>query len=72
MLLLLEGKSGVTVSDVNGNQIRYMQSKQAIEARHVDFEGVALYEEMGICFGRKVERFVPEFKEITEAPDRIY
>ena len=34
--------------------------------------GQALYEEMGICFGRKVERFVPEFKEITESPDRIY
>ena len=72
VLLLLEGKSGVTVSDVKGNQVRYMQSRQAIKARHVDFEEVALYEEMGICFGRKVERFVPEFKEITEAPDRIY
>jgi 6-phosphofructokinase 1 len=72
MLLLLEGKSGVTVSGVMGNEVRYMPSKQAIEQRHVDLKKVALYEEMGICFGRKVERFVPEFKEITKAPDRIY
>lgn len=72
VLLLLEGKSGVTVSDVRGNEIRYMLSKQAIKPRHVDLKKVALYEEMGICFGRKMERFVPEFKEITKAPDRIY
>ncbi len=72
VLLLLEGKSGVTVSDVHGKEIRYMPSKQAIKQRYVDLDKIALYEEMGICFGRKVERFVPEFKEITEAPDRIY
>lgn len=72
VLLLTSGISGVTVSGVNGTKVEYMKSKKAIEQRHVDLDEVALYETMGICFGRKVSEFKPEFIELSDKPQRIY
>ena len=72
VLLLLDGKSGVTVSQINGNSVEYMAAKQAIEQRYVDMEQVALYEELGISFGRKPAAYDADFKEVSGAPERIY
>ena len=50
--LLLKGISGVTVVGVHGSEIRYVETPQAIKQRHVDLDLVALYESLGVCFGR--------------------
>jgi 6-phosphofructokinase 1 len=63
VLLLMEGKSGNTVVDVNGNIIRYMPTKEAIKRREVDISEIALFESLGICFGRKPEKYVFEMVE---------
>jgi 6-phosphofructokinase 1 len=70
VLLLLEGKSGNTVVDVCGSEIRYMPTAQAIKRREVDISEVALFESLGICFGRKPEKFKYELKEISGTPLR--
>lgn len=63
--LLAEGIRGVTVAGVYGQEIHYMKTADAIKQRHVDLDEVALYEEMGICFGRSRPQFNPTFKEVT-------
>jgi len=68
--LLEKNITGITVAGVCGNQIRYMKTEDAIKQRHVDLSQVALHEQMGICFGRKPEVFIPEFNQISEKPGR--
>lgn len=68
--LLANGITGVTLAGVTGSQVKYMPSEKAIEQRHVDLDEVALFESMGVCFGRKPEKFKPQFKELTEQPER--
>jgi 6-phosphofructokinase 1 len=70
--LLLAGKSGVTACSVDGGQIQYMDSAKAIHQRYVDLREVALFEALGICFGRKPQRFNPCFKVVTGKVRRIY
>ncbi len=70
VLLLLEGKTGNTIVDVNGNQIRYMSTSEAIKRREVDINEIALFESLGTCFGRKPEKFKFEFIESKGAIDR--
>ena len=53
VLLLLEGKTGTTLVSVNGNQINYMPTSEAIKRREVDVDELALFESLGTCFGRK-------------------
>lgn len=53
VILLLEGKVGKTVVDVAGNVITYLDTTEAIKRREVDIAEVALFEDVGICFGRK-------------------
>ncbi|NQT33392.1 MAG: 6-phosphofructokinase, partial [Candidatus Omnitrophica bacterium] len=60
--LLEKGITGVTVSGVNGNEIRYMPAAKAIEQRLVDLDQVKLFEQQGICFGRKTEPYKPAYK----------
>jgi len=57
VLLLLEGKTGNTVVDVNGKKISYMTTSEAIKRREVDVSEIALFETLGICFGRKPQKF---------------
>jgi len=57
VLLLLEGKTGNTVVNVDGNRIHYMPTSEAIKRREVDISEVALFESLGTCFGRKAEKF---------------
>ncbi len=72
VLLLMEGKSGVTVSEVDGSTIHYIPAEEAIQQRHVDLEQVALYESLGITFGRKPEEYKPQFTEFSGKIGRIY
>jgi 6-phosphofructokinase len=62
--LLVNGISGVTVVGVDGNELSYMPSKDAIEQRYVDLDDISLYEAMGVCFGRKPEPFKPNLVEV--------
>lgn len=70
--LLLQGKTAVTVVDVQGGRIQYMPTERAIKQRHVDVNLVALFEQMGFCFGRKPQPYEPSFTELaeTETPAR--
>jgi len=70
VLLLKEGITGVTIAGVRGDEIRYMAAKDAIEQRHVDLEGVKLFEQLGICFGRKVKPYSPRLSKIEGSPER--
>jgi len=72
VLLLSEGKSGVTVSKVKGRKIEFIESSKAIEQKYVDLDQVAFYESIGICFGRKVASYEPILREVDGVYDRIY
>ncbi|TAL27892.1 MAG: 6-phosphofructokinase, partial [Nitrospirae bacterium] len=63
VLLLLEGKTGNTVVDVDGNKIIYINTSEAIKRREVDISEIALFESLGTCFGRKPEKFKYELVE---------
>jgi 6-phosphofructokinase 1 len=72
VLLLVEGISGVTVTGVTCGKVSYMQTEQAIKQRHVDLREVALYEQLGFCFGREPASFEASFEEVSGAVPRIY
>jgi 6-phosphofructokinase 1 len=69
-MLLNKGITGVTVARVEGNVVEYVQTADAIKQRHVDLSEVALYEKLGICFGRKPEVFDPEYRKIATPVER--
>ena len=62
--LLVHGVSGVTVVGIDGNEVSYMPSKDAIKQRYVDLNDISLYEAMGVCFGRRPIPFKPELVEV--------
>ncbi len=67
VLLLMQGKTGNTVVDVSGKKIFYMPTSEAIKRRGVDISEIALFESIGICFGRKPQKY--EFEcEVAAAP----
>ncbi|MBN1829755.1 MAG: 6-phosphofructokinase [Deltaproteobacteria bacterium] len=70
VFLLLGGKAGNTVINVEGNNIIYMPTAEAIKPREVDIREVALFESLGICFGRKPQEFKPALVEQTTAVKR--
>ncbi|MBI5050747.1 MAG: 6-phosphofructokinase [Nitrospirae bacterium] len=70
VLLLLQGKTGNTVVDVSGKKIFYMPTSEAIKRREVDISEVALFESLGICFGRKPQKFEHEFTEAKTPIER--
>ncbi|MEE9905418.1 6-phosphofructokinase [Chlorobium sp.] len=72
VLLLLDGKSGVTVSKVKGRKVEYIESSKAIMQRHVDLDQVALYESLGVCFGRTPAAYEPILREMDGVYERIY
>lgn len=72
VLLLLEEKNGTTVVNVEGNNIRYMPTAEAIKRREVDIKEIALFENLGTCFGRKPERFeYTIIEQKTSAPRHL-
>ncbi|UCD34112.1 MAG: 6-phosphofructokinase [Nitrospiraceae bacterium] len=68
--LLLEGKTGSTVTDVEGKKILYMPTGEAIKRREVDIGELALFEGLGICFGRVPVEFKPVELEERRHIDR--
>jgi len=68
VLLLLEGKAGNTVVNVEGNRIYYQSTAEVIKRREVNISEIAIFESLGTCFGRKPEKFV---YEIVEQKGRI-
>jgi 6-phosphofructokinase 1 len=62
--LLLEGKTGNTVVDVEGKIIYYEATQEAIKKREVDVDCVSLWESLGICFGRKPVKFQYDLEEV--------
>jgi len=63
--LLQNDITGVTIVDVDGEKIRYMPTAEAIRQRHVDVRLVALYESLGICFGREPQPFDPRLEAVS-------
>ena len=70
VMLLLEGINGVTVSSVQGGEIKYMPTKSAIVQRHVEVEMLSFYEELGVCFGRNPVKYTPRFREENKGNNR--
>ena len=69
-LLLNQGISGVTVAGINGGEVRYIDTKEAIKQRHVDSKQVAVYEAMGICFGRVAGPISTQTQKLTGIIER--
>ena len=72
VLLLLAGINGVTVTNIDGGVVKYMKTEEAVTQRHVDPREVALYEQLGYCFGRKREGYDAAFEEVTGKIRRMY
>jgi 6-phosphofructokinase 1 len=70
VLLLLAGKTGNTVVNLTGKKIEYVPTAAAIKRREVDVTEVALFESLGICFGRKPEKFEYELSEVKGRIER--
>ncbi len=70
VILLAEGITGVTLSEVKGSEIRYMEAGKAIAQRHVDLDQVALFEQLGTCFGREPAAYKPACRKVESSPER--
>jgi len=63
VILLEEGKSGVTVVAIIDGKIRYIPTKEAIVQRFVNLNEISFYEQMDVCFGRQPSPYVPTHEE---------
>ncbi len=70
ILLLQNGMTGVTVVGINGRDVRYMNTSDAIKQRHVDPALIAYHEQLGVCFGRKPAVSPVEFKKVEGTIER--
>jgi 6-phosphofructokinase 1 len=70
VMLMKQGITGVTVVKVVGRSVYYLPTSEVIKQRHVDLGEVALYEQLGVCFGRKAEPYSPEFKAVEGEIER--
>lgn len=70
VFLLLEGKTGNTIVNVDGRKIYYMPTSEAIKRREVDITEVALFESLGTCFGRRPQKFEYDFVEVKGSVER--
>jgi len=70
--LAAAGKYGVTVASYQAGKIEYMAVADAIVQRHVSESDVAMYESLGVCFGRKPGQIKPEMAQISGVPRRVY
>lgn len=72
VVLLLRGLSGITVTGFSHNTAWYMEIREAIKQRLVDLSEVAIFEQLGFCFGRVRQEYEPLCKIETRYPQRIY
>lgn len=70
VLLLLAGKFGNTVVNVDGRKICYQSVEEVIKRREVDLNEIALFESLGICFGRRPQKYQHEIIETKGAIER--
>jgi 6-phosphofructokinase 1 len=70
VILLTQGKIGNTITGVEGSEVLYMSTSEAIKRREVNIEELSLFESLGICFGRKPEEFKPVLREEHRSIDR--
>ncbi|MDP2654481.1 MAG: 6-phosphofructokinase [Candidatus Omnitrophota bacterium] len=70
VVLLSSGITGVTVAGLDGGNIRYMETLEAIKQRHVDLNLVTLHENLGICFGRKPADLQPQSSKVSGKMER--
>lgn len=70
--LVSRGIFAVTVVSYRGGKIEYMDVKDAIKQRHVDVNDVALFEDLGVSFGRKPAKVEANPVKITGVPVRVY
>ena len=68
--LIKAGIFGVSLASYREGKLEYMDCKDAILQRHVNLADAALYESLGICFGRKPQASKAQLKKIKEAPLR--
>jgi 6-phosphofructokinase 1 len=61
VLLMKSGIFGVTVVGVEGNDISYLPTTEAIKQRFVDLDDIAFHESLGVCFGREPIEFQPNY-----------
>jgi len=62
--LLIEGKTGNTVVNVEGQKVYFENTSDLIKRRGVDITEISLFESLGFCFGRKPEKFVCNIQEV--------
>jgi len=72
VLLLVDNKTGNTVTGFADGVIHFMPTFDAIKRREVDLHEVALYESIGICFGRTPQEFKYSFEEATVPIQRFF
>jgi 6-phosphofructokinase 1 len=70
--LLVKGIAGVTVVDYKDGKVTYLPTKEAIRQRHVSLGDVALYEQLGITFGRPTAAVRPSLLESAPIVERLY
>jgi len=68
--LLCQNISGVTVAGIDGANILYMNTADAIKQRHVDPDTIAYHENLGTCFGRQSQKLLLQSKELKGKPCR--
>ncbi|MBX3043205.1 MAG: 6-phosphofructokinase [Candidatus Kapabacteria bacterium] len=61
MLLMKKGIYGVTVVGVEGHDVTYYPTSEAIKQRYVDLDEIAFHESLGVCFGREPISFEAKF-----------
>jgi 6-phosphofructokinase 1 len=64
VLLLIKGITAVSVVNVCGKDVQYVPTAEIIKQRLVDMDELALYEALGVCFGRKPGKFEGNFVQV--------
>lgn len=67
VFLLKDGKFGQTVVNVDGDQISYQPTAAVIKRREVDLREIAIFESVGICFGREPQKYTYKLNATEEA-----
>ncbi len=70
--LITKQITGVTVISYRSGKIEYMPVAEAIVQRFVDVKDVALYESLGLCFGRKPGQVEVATEKVSGVPVRVY
>jgi len=71
VVLLQNGKTGVTVVSVVDGKIQYMKTPDAIKQRHVDLKNISFYEHLDVCFGRDPQKIKIASEEKTGHIERL-